>query len=106
MSEPWRNLPRAKSPPRLVLPDVDMELRALPDNVGGGVISSETRGKVDMVDALSRVVVRKLVVAIEGGDLVDGAECEEAFRKSGKAGAANETADLERDESCFPGSRP
>lgn len=54
-SEPCRNRFRLRKPPRLVLPDIDVEFRPLARVGGvGGVVSSECLPSELMVDDLSR----------------------------------------------------
>lgn len=69
-SEPCRKRLRVRKPPRLVLPDVDVELRALLRVGGvGEVMSSDWRPKEPMVEDLS------LKPSLLGGART-GEECE------------------------------
>lgn len=83
-----------RNPPRLALPDVDVEFRALPSVGGvGGVRSSDGRPKELIVEDRSRKPNRR-GGARTGEDLAECVELLESLRNRLVAGAAKATEDF------------
>ena len=91
-SDPCRKRARFRKPPKLDLPVVDIELRALPAVIGGVSMSCEPRPKELVVEARSRILSR--VGGCNGDDVEELRDRCESLRERLIPGSAKDKAAL------------